>query len=98
MEAADHVKNRLKQQSFEFLDDVRLAVIPGGWSINNWNQKLVAEFGDCVSIRRGTDHMLCVCCELEGFHDKNPLSQFISQVPHLAEVADRIHTRVDIEW
>ena len=75
-----------------------LAVVPDGLSTAQWKQKLEDEFGDCVSICPSTDQELFVCCEVVGIKNEAILSQIADQNPHVSEIADRLHTRIDIEW
>ena len=75
-----------------------LAVVPDGLSTAQWKQKLEDEFGNCVSICPSADQELFICCESVGITNEAILSQISYQQPHLADIADRLHTRIDINW
>ena len=75
-----------------------LAVIPESASSDYWNRRLVGEFGDCVTFRKAADDQLSVYCEVEGVNFESVLARFMHHDPRLAEVADRVHARNDIEW
>jgi hypothetical protein len=75
-----------------------LAVLPESVAFESWSEKLGDEFGDCVTVRKTADDQLTVYCEVEGVAFETVLAQFTQHNPYLVEVAERVHTRNDIEW
>jgi serine/threonine protein kinase len=76
-----------------------LGSIPETASQEDWLAKLNGVFGDCVATTAGRDQsMLAVTCEIEGISIETILNNFRYKNPRLMEVAERVHTRVDIDW
>jgi len=75
-----------------------LGMIPGQADADEWKQKLTKEFGPCVAIREVNDPSLSVACEIEGVPIESILLRLTVSNPHVADVAARIHTRVDVDW
>jgi hypothetical protein len=73
-----------------------LAVTPGSLP-ENWRQGLTDTFGDCVSSCSMADH-LAVYCEVEGIQYDDVYEYFVRHNSRLAEFAERVHTRIDIDW
>jgi hypothetical protein len=75
-----------------------LAVAAGEQSPADWQQKLEAALGDCVTLQPDAQGAAFLCCEVEGLHVEAVLDQLTGQAPPLIEMASRLHTRIDIPW
>ena len=75
-----------------------LGTIPNGMDTREWKQTLSKEFGNCVAVRESSHQQVSVVCEFDGIPLESVLSCLTGSNPHSADVADRIHTRVDIDW
>ena len=61
-------------------------------------QKLEATFGDCVTLQQDSATQPFVCCEVEGIDIEAIIAQIARRDSRLAEMASRVHTRIDIQW
>ncbi|MDA7978484.1 MAG: protein kinase [Pirellulales bacterium] len=75
-----------------------LALIPKSASIDLWKKNLTETFGDCVSVRQVQTNRVNVYCEIEGIEISKIIDQLLQFHPHIGEIADRIHTRNDVQW
>ena len=75
-----------------------LGFVPEGMDADQWKQLLQKEFGSCVAVRVGDDESVSAVCEIEGVPIEAILNRLTVSNPHIADVAARIHTRVDIDW
>ena len=75
-----------------------LGTIPNGMDTREWKQTLSKEFGNCVAVRESSHQQVSVVCEFDGIPLESVLSRLTGSNPHIADVADRIHTRIDIDW
>jgi hypothetical protein len=75
-----------------------LALLPHGIPAETWTSRFHAEFGDCVTFRQTNQSELAVFCEVEGIQIPDILESLTSLRPRVAELAERIHTRIDIPW
>lgn len=75
-----------------------LGQIPANMDTEEWKQKFRKSFGDCVAVRSTDNPSVSVACEIEGVPMESVLTRLTVSNPHIAEVADRIHTRTDIDW
>lgn len=75
-----------------------LSLVPTGSDWSDLEQKLRQEFDDCVAVRAtGGDH-LAVFCEIDGVPVETIINRLTHSNPSIADVASRIHTRIDIDW
>ncbi len=75
-----------------------LAVLPTSAPLEQWREKLQATFGDCLTLRTEQTNRMTVICEVEAVSVDTVLTNFRHKNPRLADVAGRVHTRVDIAW
>lgn len=75
-----------------------LGSIPKDMESQEWRKTLKAEFGDCVAVRSTDNPMVSVVCEIEGVPMESVIMRLTGSNPHISDVADRIHTRIDVEW
>lgn len=75
-----------------------LGSIPSALDAQEWRETLKTEFGDCVAVRPTADSVVSVACEIEGVPMETVLTRLTGNNPHITDVADRIHTRIDIDW
>ncbi|MEZ6129383.1 MAG: tubulin-like doman-containing protein [Planctomycetaceae bacterium] len=75
-----------------------LGLIPDNVDASEWKQNLQKEFGPCVAVRPVVGDNVSVVCEIEGVPIEAVLTRLTVSNPHIADVAARIHTRVDLEW
>lgn len=73
-----------------------LAVSPGPLD-QTLSRRITAEFGDCLTVCESGDD-LTVFCEVESIQIPAAIARFVEKNEQLSEFAERVHTRVDIEW
>ena len=101
--AAANNKGRFPQSAWPVLNGVGgrrrvLGQLPQCESRDEWIAKLVETFGDCVAVREAADGRVMVVCEIEGVSIDRILKRMTARNPHIADVAGRIHTRIDVAW
>ncbi|MEZ6061832.1 MAG: tubulin-like doman-containing protein [Planctomycetaceae bacterium] len=75
-----------------------LGHLPACDSRDEWATRLVETFGDCVAIREASDGRVMVVCEIDGVSIDRVLKRMTARNPHIADVAGRVHTRIDVPW
>lgn len=75
-----------------------LVQAPRDSTSSEFEDTLLKEFGDCVAVRATDNPSISVTCEIEGVPIESILARLTVSNPHVADVADRIHTRTDIDW
>ncbi|MEQ9407267.1 MAG: tubulin-like doman-containing protein [Fuerstiella sp.] len=75
-----------------------LGLVPSGIDRVEIEKTLKQEFDDCVATRTAEGHHLSVVCEVEGVPVEAILDRLTHGNPHIAEVASRLHTRIDVDW
>lgn len=75
-----------------------LALIPSASLAATWKPRLQAEFGDCVVVREAPGQGITACCEVEGIFVPAVIESLTHLRPGVAELAERVHSRIDIAW
>ena len=75
-----------------------LAQMPSTLNTDEWQQKLKDSFGDCVVVRSTQNSSISIACEISEVQVESILTRMTVGNPHVSDVADRIHTRTDIDW
>jgi len=75
-----------------------LGLIPEWIDHAGWKTKLEESFGDCVAVRPVTDEAISVVCEISDVPVDNVMDELTGHNPHIADIASRIHTRIDVDW
>ena len=70
--------------------------------VSSWPEGWNRPFDEAASIQTsrviGTDDALVVCCESQQLPLKNVVTRLVNKRSDLLKVANRLHTRVDVEW
>ena len=74
------------------------AVLSDSVSSDRWARQLIDEYGDCVTVHSKDCERLTVVCEVEGLPISRVREQFTHHNPQLAEIANRLHVRNDVDW
>ncbi|MEO8493666.1 MAG: tubulin-like doman-containing protein [Planctomycetota bacterium] len=69
----------------------------GTWP-QNWKQPFEQAVGVAASLATATDDALVVCCESQRVPLRNVAAHLIGTRSDLVKVANRLHTRIDVEW
>ncbi len=75
-----------------------LAVLPQDESPSDWTRRLAETFGDCVTVDRDPRGDLFLCCEVEGVAPEAVAAHLAAGDPQVADMASRLHTRIDVRW
>ena len=75
-----------------------LGMVPDDVDATEWKKTLQTEFGSCVAMRSVRSDHVSVVCEIEGVPIESVLTRLTINNPQIADVATRIHTRIDLEW
>ncbi len=75
-----------------------LAVIPNHTTPADWQQRLAAKFGNCVTMQPGADSEFFFYCEVEGIAIPTVIDHLACEHAGILEMASRLHTRIDVEW
>jgi hypothetical protein len=75
-----------------------LAVVPDSSQAEPWRSRLVEIYGECVSVLTDPTGGLFVCCEDQDIPLSAVRPALCGHRLDLAEMASRLHTRIDIEW
>lgn len=75
-----------------------LAALPALTPEGTWKSALVNEFGQCVSIVPMERRDITVVCETEGIAVSTVLESISQLKPEIEEIANRVHSRQDIQW
>lgn len=75
-----------------------LGMVPEDVDTSEWKKTLQNEFGACVATRSVNSDHVSVVCEIEGVPIESVLTRLTINNPQIADVATRIHTRIDLEW
>ncbi|MDA1051841.1 MAG: protein kinase [Planctomycetota bacterium] len=90
-----------RPQLFECGGDYRYLVVApqsaGTWP-ENWAEPFAAAAGAPISRSAATDDALVVCCESQRVPLQNVVAQLVGTRSDLIKVANRLHTRIDVEW
>jgi serine/threonine protein kinase len=69
----------------------------GTWP-DTWRQPFEAAAGVSATLAAGTDNALVVCCEMQRVPLQNVAAHLVGTRSDLVKVANRLHTRIDVEW
>lgn len=99
----DSSRPRFPQNAWPFIRECGgsrrvLGLLPGQLNQEEWNATFRTEFGDCVAVRPVAHDRVCVVCEISNVPVESILNRLTCNNPHVADVASRIHTRIDVEW
>ena len=75
-----------------------LCVAPGGFNTSELEETLRQEFDDCVGARNAQMPCVLTVSETEGVQIESVMSLLTRTNPQIADVAGRIHTRIDVDW
>lgn len=75
-----------------------LAILPRHAPAESWRPRLQAEFGECVVIRHSDDSQVSAFCEVEGITPQSIIDSLSNLRPRVAELSERLHSRIDIAW
>lgn len=75
-----------------------MVVAPDGMPLDAWVAQLTAEFGPCVSVTTMPRHDISVFCEVEGIEISAVVDSLSHLKPRVCELAQRVHSRQDIQW
>jgi hypothetical protein len=64
----------------------------------DWKRQLEADFGPCVTVAVSPEAEPFLCCESQEIDYRQIESYLSGNDDRIAEMADRLHTRADIEW
>ncbi|MEZ6126490.1 MAG: tubulin-like doman-containing protein [Planctomycetaceae bacterium] len=101
--ARPHSKSQFPQAAWPVLRNVGgkrrvLGLIPQDGSLEQWRETVQREFGNCVVVRAVPTARLLVACDLSDIPVETVIQKLTSGNPHIADVASRVHTRIDISW
>ena len=65
---------------------------------SDWKQPFDNAAGVSTSLVAGTDDSLVVCCESQRVPLQNVVANLVGTRSDLIKVANRLHTRIDVEW
>ena len=75
-----------------------LGLVPNSLDPGDWDKRLKDEFGNCVATRTVNGNQLTAICEISGVSLGTIFSKLTHDNPHIADVAQRVHIRSDVEW
>ena len=75
-----------------------LAMLPANTDTAQWSARLKKTFGECVAVRQHDSNQISVVCEIEGVSIDRVIKRLTSDNPRVADIASRVHTRIDIDW
>lgn len=75
-----------------------MAWLPDGTDEQPWMTRLTQEFDDAVAVCRHRRRQVKVACEVEGICSTRLLKHLQNVEPSSWEMANRIHTRTDVQW
>lgn len=75
-----------------------LGLVPAELNQTEWTKRLRDEFGNCVATRTVAGNQLTAICEISGVSLGTMFSKLTHDNPHIADVAQRVHIRSDVEW
>ena len=73
--------------------------VPDHFDIANLKLAMEAEFGECVSFKTdATSESLLACCSIHDVSLDGISSGLSMQHPAVPDLANRLHTRIDVDW
>lgn len=75
-----------------------LVMLPETVSAESWASRTRTEFGNCVAVRNVSCDELSAFCEISGIPIEQILARMTFGNPHICDIADRVHTRIDVDW
>jgi len=75
-----------------------LGFVPEWLSQADWQDRFEQSFGNCVATRSVSNDSISVVCEMSDVPVDAVMSRLTCNNPHVGEIAERIHTRSDVDW
>ena len=66
--------------------------------LTNWTQRLAEESEQEPNAIVGNDHAVAICCETDSTPLRNVVAGLVGPRPDYIKLAERLHTRIDVEW
>jgi hypothetical protein len=72
--------------------------VPDEGTVERWKTRLTQEFGDCVPAWPTSTHRVSAVCDVQGVSSARLLKHLQMSDRAAGDLAERIHTRTDVQW